>query len=481
MAANMDEIKYSNNMHSYQENNESKIMPPFGNRDRIGYMCGDLGITLILGLVNSFLTIYYTNILGMSGIVVGILFFIARSFDGVTDVIIGRFIDTRKLGTNGRFKPIIAKGKYGFCLVAILLFLPYVQDFSMIGKQVYIFITYISFGLLIDFVQIPYGSLASAMSTNTLDKADLSMFRSVGSAIGGSCTAMIIPLSIYVVNDQGIRVLSASRFFLMAIILAVCAFVLFILLNMLTVERIQIKKIENIKISTMLKSLWQNKPLIALVCADIFCVINQSGLGTMMTYLFNDYFKNGLALSIAGFFTYGCPLILAPFMHRIIKKYGKKEVVATTLIMSSVLFFLLGFLRITNSWLYLILMFMATILYSFFNLMIWALINDVIDYHQYLTGYREDATIYSLNMFSRKIGQTLAGGGSGILLSIIGYESHTNGGTQQKIAVVNKLYLSANILPGILLLCGGIVLLYGYSLNSKQLSQVQNRLKTINE
>ncbi|ENU0908572.1 TPA: MFS transporter, partial [Citrobacter freundii] len=43
-------------------NNETTAVRPFGIRDKIGYLCGDLGTCFILGLVNSFLMIYYTNV-----------------------------------------------------------------------------------------------------------------------------------------------------------------------------------------------------------------------------------------------------------------------------------------------------------------------------------------------------------------------------------------------------------------------------------
>ena len=43
------------------ESNKSIAVRPFGFRDKIGYLCGDLGTCFILGLVNSFLMIYYTK------------------------------------------------------------------------------------------------------------------------------------------------------------------------------------------------------------------------------------------------------------------------------------------------------------------------------------------------------------------------------------------------------------------------------------
>lgn len=72
------------------------------------------------------------------------------------------------------------------------------------------------------------------------------------------------------------------------------------------------------------------------------------------------------------------------------------------------------FLHITNAWVYLILLFIATLGSGLFNLMVWAFITDVIDYHQYKTGLREDGTVYGVNSFARKVGQACAGAVGGL-------------------------------------------------------------------
>lgn len=58
--------------------NQNIAVRPFGFRDKIGYLCGDLGTCFILGLVNSFLMIYYTNVIGVSGVIVGSLYFVTK-------------------------------------------------------------------------------------------------------------------------------------------------------------------------------------------------------------------------------------------------------------------------------------------------------------------------------------------------------------------------------------------------------------------
>lgn len=454
---------------------------PFGIKDKIGYMFGDLGNCFILGLVNSFITIYYTNVLGIAGGTVGTLFLIARFIDAISDVAIGRVVDVTKLTKEGRFRPWIRKAKYPFCLICIVLFAPFVNNFSMTWKLVYVAVSYLGYGILLSCINIPYGSLASAISADSNDKASLSTFRSVGSAIGGATTGLLIPIFMYTSIGGGHKQISGMRFFYISIVCALLAFICYHFTYKLTTERVQVEKAEKVSLKDMAKSIAVNKPLIALILTDMFIVINQSALGTMMSYLFNDFFRNNVALSVAEFFTYGCPILLAPFATYIIKNFGKKEACALTLIISSVVFYALYFLHIQNSWVYLVLMFIGTISYSFFNLMVWAFISDVIDYHQYISGYREDGTIYAINSFARKVGQALAGGMSGWILGWIGYQSSTAGGAVQSEAVRERIYAVSNLLPATLLLIGALILIFGYSLNKKNMDHVSAELKKINK
>ena len=67
----------------------------------------------------------------------------------------------------------------------------------------------------------------------------------------------------------------------------------------------------------------------------------------------------------------------------------------------------------------------ANIGVGFFNMVIWAMITDVIDDAEVKNGVREDGTIYSVYSFARKIGQALSSGMIGALLSVIGYSAAT--------------------------------------------------------
>lgn len=183
---------------------------PFNIKDKIGYMFGDIGNNFSFNVVNSFLMIFYTNVLGLTGSQVGIIFLIARFVDAFADITVGRLVDNSKLHKIGRFKPWINRMRYPLLIALVLLFVPIVKDWALPMRLGWVFITYIAWGIFYSSVNIPYGSMASAISSDPNDKTSLSTFRSIGSAVGSAITSYIIPMFIYIGASQKI---SGSRFF----------------------------------------------------------------------------------------------------------------------------------------------------------------------------------------------------------------------------------------------------------------------------
>ncbi|MGX5833615.1 MFS transporter [Aeromonas piscicola] len=453
---------------------------PFGFRDKIGYMFGDLGTCFILGLVNSFLMIYYTNVLGISGVVVGSLYFGTKLFDAFVDVGVGRMCDTSKLTATGRFNPWIRRMKYPFCVMAVVLFLPFVQELSYAGKIAYICVSYFIYGALQSTISIPYGAMSAAISSNPNDRVSLSTYRSVGSAIGGGTTGFFIPILMYKTLVDGSQIISGEHFFWISIGCACLAFIFLTLTCKLTTERVRVEKKENESVAQLLKGLFKNKALIVLVIVDLLIVINQGLSGTNMTYLFNDYFHDKQAMSIALLFTFGSLVLLAPSASYLTRRFGKKEASVSALIFASTMYLIMYFCQIKDPKVYLVLLFLATLGAGMFNLMIWAFMTDVCDYHQYVTGDREDGTVYGVNFFARKIGQACAGGIAGFMLALIDYQSSSTGGTVQSLTVQENIYTMANLLPAFCLFSSAIVLIYFYPLNKATTLEMEKTLNKIN-
>jgi GPH family glycoside/pentoside/hexuronide:cation symporter len=343
-------------------------------------------------------------------------------------------------------------------------------------KIIYVFVTYLIFGICLSASNVPYGSLASAVSQNPTHRVSLSTYRSVGAAISGASTGFIIPIVMYS-TINGKRSISGSHFFFIAIVCATLAFIAFLLVVHFSVERVRVEQKETLPALVLLKGLAKNRALIVLLIVDLFIVVNQSIAGTTTTYLFNDYFKNKQAMSVALLFTYGTVIVLAPFAAKLTARFGKKESSIVALVAAALLYICMYLLHITNPWVYLALLFVATLGAGMFNIMIWAFYTDVIDYQQYKTGLREDGTVYGVNSFGRKVAQALSGAISGFMLTLIGYQSSTTGGAVQSVVVQQKIYTFANLLPVVCLLGAAIILFFGYPLNKKNTLAMQADLE----
>ena len=88
--------------------------------------------------------------------------------------------------------------------------------------------------------------------------------------------------------------------------------------------------------------------------------------------------------------------------------------------------------------------------YGVFNLVIWAFVTDVIDYHEYLTGLREDGTVYSIYSMARKIGQAVAGGVGGAAIAAVGYNASLGEQTTETLQGIHTL---ATLVPAIIACC----------------------------
>lgn len=228
--------------------NVVKVNRKFGLIDKLAYMSGDLANDLSFMFVMMYLMVFYTKVLGVSGAVVGILFLIARVVDAFTDIGMGRIVDVISPKKEGKFRFWIKYVAPFVCLAAFLLFVYVVKDFSMPVKIAYIFVTYILWGsICYTAINIPYGSMASVISTDPVDRASLSIYRTVGSQIATLLIAYAVPKVIFVekiINGKAENVISPQKFTMIAAVFAILAFIFYMLCYKFSIERVKISASE---------------------------------------------------------------------------------------------------------------------------------------------------------------------------------------------------------------------------------------------
>lgn len=445
--------------------NNSKMVRPFGMRDKFGYLFGDFGNDFFFILVSSYLMVYYTDILHVSAAAVGLLFAIARIWDAFADVLWGRFIDTRKTTKNGKFLPWIFRMSFPLVISGILMFvqLPGVSDGFNVA---WAFAMYILWGTLYSTVNIPYGSMASVITDNPVERTTLSTWRTMGASMAGLIINVGGPLILFENN-----VASANRFLLAAIIFGILSLACYMACVGLSTERIvqqeKVKEKGNLKKTA--KGLMKNKPLLWLLVISVTFMLTMLMIGSVNVYLFKNYFGNTAALSIVGFIQTATVFVAMPFIKPSVTKFGKKEVGSFGLLLASVSYLLLYALPDVSVTLFLVLTAIGMLGMNSFNLIIWAFVTDVIDYHEYVTNMREDGTVYSIYSFARKIGQAAAAGLAGVAITAVGYDATV--GTQPQ-EVLDGIYSLATLIPGVLFLIGFLALAFFYPLNKKRTNEL---------
>lgn len=207
---------------------------PFGIKDKIGYMFGDLGGSLFFMLVNTYLLIYFTDVLHMNAAVIGTLFFVANLWNATVDVLWGRFLDAQRQTTKGRFRPWILRLSLPLAVVGILIFVQF-PGVSSEAHAIWSMVMYVLWGTLYSTVNIPYGSMASVITDHPIERTSLSVWRTMGSSLAAFVITVGGPLVLFINNEA-----SGDRFLLTAVVLGIFSYLLLSLCVRLTKERVVI-------------------------------------------------------------------------------------------------------------------------------------------------------------------------------------------------------------------------------------------------
>src|SRR6188472_1049083 len=155
-----------------------------------GYGAGDFGFNLAFSLSTAFLLYYYTDVAGISAAAVGTMFLVVRLWDAFADLLAGRLVD-RTMTRWGKFRPFIMFGAVPLMFMSFLVFhVPTGVSGSV--KLLYAYGTYAVLGLVYSLVNIPYGSLASAVTQSVHERAKLVAARAFGAAMGSVILTFVV-------------------------------------------------------------------------------------------------------------------------------------------------------------------------------------------------------------------------------------------------------------------------------------------------
>ena len=451
---------------------------PFGIRDKLGYLFGDLGNDFTFLFSSSFLMKFYTDVMGVSAGAVGVVMMTARIVDAFTDVAMGRICDKSRVTENGKFRPWIRRMSGPVAIASFLMYQGSLANMPYTFKVIYLFVTYILWGsVFYTTINIPYGSMASSISPEPGDRQSLSTFRTLGGMIAGAVVTAGVPLIAFKKNNAlGIDVIDSTRFTITAAVFSLLAVICYLLCFSLTTERVKstpsVDTAANYNAFSMLKNAVKNRALISIIAASIVMLLSQLTMQQMANYVYPVTYGNAKMISLSTVLMTGGMAIAATVAKPLSQKLGKAELSVISNLFAGVVTLLLYFVRPESVYVFIAFQGVAWVGLGVFAMVNWALITDVIDYSEIRNGIREDGSVYALYSFARKLGQAASSGVSGALLSLIGYKAEN---ITDKVK--DGIFDIATLVPAVGLILLAAILWFWYPLHKKQVDENVRILK----
>lgn len=466
-----------------KQTNTTSNVRPFGARDKWGYAMGDLGCNTSFAL-NSYLMLFYTQYIGLSLATWGVIIMILKVWDAINDPIMGALIDTIKPGKKGKFKTPIFYGSFLLMFSGALCFLP-IPSAPYAVKVAVCMLAYLVWDLSYTIVNVPYGAMSSAITTDPGERAQLSTYRGIGSMIANIAVMVTLPMFCFDKENN----LVGNRIFIIALILGFAGFIAFQLLLKWTTERVTFHPAENAQgerpkfnYFKALGNFLKNRAAVGLTLATIAQLIMTNSLGTANQILFQSYFGKAQLSGILGLGMMIPALVIIPMVKPLVTRFGKRELASAPLLVGAAASLGIIVLPVTPDTsgmiLYLVLSFIIMTCDTFFMSICWAMIADCIDYQEMKTGIREEGTVYATYSLGRKLA-----GGFGVsliafLLIFTGYNEAL--GAQQPMEVANSVRILIGIVYMVCMLLQYVCLRFVYNLDKKTTLNMEEALHHTN-
>lgn len=380
----------------------------FGIKDKLGYALGDFACNLSFTLISTYMMLYYLQYMGIKETDWAWIILVGKLWDAINDPIIGSMTDRVKIGKS-KYKPWMTIGSIGLLITTTLVFLP-VPTAPYWTKVALCLLSYMVWSVFYTMVNVPYGSLHSAITDDPVQRSSLSTFRSIGAGVS-MIVIMLLPGFVYDSDDN----LKGNLFFGLALVFSFIAIFALWGLRKLVTERVNLNQPVQHKSKNyfdVLLAFAKNRPIWALTITSIVQTIVTMGAVSMSQIIFQAYFKNTRLLTIVTLFSYVPMIALMPVIGKLVKKFGKKACVvvscAISLIGAGVMLLYpfeynsTGAVDTLSIVVWIICIVVSNIGNGLFGIIVWAMVVDCIDYQNIKTGQRDEGSVYSLYSFFRK-------------------------------------------------------------------------------
>lgn len=409
---------------------------------------GNVGSNLCWTFMTMFVTMYYTNSVGLAAATVGTIMLIARILDGISDVVFGVVIEKVKFKM-GKLRPwFLISGP--LCGIGLWMSFHVPASLSTQGKSIYVFLTY-AFVAAVAYTifNLAYAGIIPLMSHDEADRNLISVVQMVIVYIGMMVMSIVTPMLLVMwggYNEQ------ASWGKIATIYAILCAF-LCSAIGLLVKEKdepsteaVEVKKTEekpeNRNTGLLLKEVFSSKyTWIVVILFIAFSLFNGiAGITTYYwTYVFGNFEMQGMAMLIS----MPLSLIASMLLPLILKKVSREKLVMYGMILI-IITKVIAYVFARNMIVFVAMGAISTLGLVPLMALSFTFTSDLIDYFVKKKGIRVEGLASAAFSVGVKIGTGLGGAAVGWGLALTGFEATAE---VQTMATQNGIIFISNGIP----------------------------------
>lgn len=433
----------------------------------VAYSFGEVGCQMSWYMVNNYLMLFYTDVVGLSASAISMIMLIARIWDAVNDPMMGNIAD-RTNTKWGKFRPYLFLAPPFLAVFNILTFT--VFPVTGTAKVLLCLLCYVGTGMAYTVVATGYAALQHVIAIDSQVRMNLATARGIGaSVIGIILSACAMPMILFFSGEE---VANARGYFITTVILSFCMIPAFWICATVCKETYSKQlhsdpESEKMGFIKSLKEACKNDQLMLVVLNTVLgtiCVAGRMGLLTYyIIYVVGDYTVIAMVFTVMTV----AQLVGNLFIPWGTRKFGKKNyLIILQLIMC--MGFLLMYINPTSNKPYLLGVSFLCGLCNSASSIGFGMVSDAIEYGDWKLGRRQEGIAGCLLGFGVKVATAICGSMGVLLLAAAGYVA----GADQTEATKNGINMIVNLVPLAIGLFGLVPMIF-YKLSPKKVAEIR--------
>lgn len=437
-------------------------------RNYLAYGAGDFANNLAFSMQGMFLLIYYTNVVGLEPAAVAVMFLAVRVLGAFADLFAGRMVDITR-SRWGRFRPYLLFASLPLLLISAATFTVPSFGGDRTLQYVYAWVTYAVLGVLYSLVNIPYGSLATVMTQDPIERSRLGVWRSMGPV--ASMVGLVVIVSPQISGLAGSPADLQQFLTVTTLAFAVVGFGMYLWCFFDCRERV-VRRVHSVTLAQTLTALRSNRPLVILCLSDMVFLTGTFGVQAVQAYYATYVLGDSSTMIWMVLVMSGAAILSVPIVPRLVARLGKKGTyyvgAAGRVVIGVWMFFMPTDLAyVLPSF------FVMGVFQNFGMALAFAFQADTVEYGEWKTGVRTEGTTYATYSFFRKIAQALAGSAAGAALALGGFAAKAQHQPESALAAIRAII---GLGPAVFALLGAAIFL-AYPLTDNRYRQILGELR----